>query len=572
MAQVLNPVTVAAGTFVSSTLAEADYTVWSAATAYPVGQRAIRTTTHRIYERKVPGTTSATPESDPDNWLDVAPTNRWAMFDDGPASSSSGASPISVVIAAGMLVTGVVLLGVIGTTVQVYDGATLVKTVSVPAPVSPSVSSTVVITGLSIASGTNTTVTLTGTGTLQISHLTVGAWIDLGEAIPGVQVGITDFSVKSVDAFGVASITRRNYSRKLQGQLIIASSDVQRVADVLASLRSRVTYWSLVDAYESLGVLGYLKDWAIDTQGTWKTQYSLNIEGLARDDAVIAAGGADVVLPNVSGYQITPQVGGAQLQWTPQAPYDVEVRAGDTWSTASRLWSGPGSSWLWPWPAAGSYMLLLKHVDGVGAESLTASSMLVQINADGTLQPEAVWHTAGGLLGPWNTASGAPARWIGPKLGYLVDTQAIADGAVTDVYSTTVSVVAVTGLFGTPTGSFSTVAQLVFTAASDGEAIVTCSGDVAVLTPASGVPGVDDWSALSTRITVNGVQQGTLRTYVTQQQVGFGVNAYATLSRSQRFATLAGVTYTVVLQAQKLASAVSTIVNALEMRVEAVKR
>ena len=65
--RILNPLTVTDSILTSSSLAETDYAAWNAATAYNAGDRVIRTSVHRIYERVIAGTTATAPESDPVN-------------------------------------------------------------------------------------------------------------------------------------------------------------------------------------------------------------------------------------------------------------------------------------------------------------------------------------------------------------------------------------------------------------------------------------------------------------------------------------------------------------------------
>ena len=116
--KVIKPVTVTDAVLISSTAPETDYAAWAAGTAYSVGNRVIRTSTHRIYERMVAGTTATAPELDSVNWIDIAPTNRWAMFDGEVSTQTALASPLTVVIKPG-LVNGLALFGLAGTTLVV---------------------------------------------------------------------------------------------------------------------------------------------------------------------------------------------------------------------------------------------------------------------------------------------------------------------------------------------------------------------------------------------------------------------------------------------------------------------
>lgn len=80
---VIPPIPITSSVLASSTVAEpsAGEVVWDATTSYAVGDVVIRTTTHRKYECQIAGVDSTIPENAPARWLDIGPTNKWAMFD-----------------------------------------------------------------------------------------------------------------------------------------------------------------------------------------------------------------------------------------------------------------------------------------------------------------------------------------------------------------------------------------------------------------------------------------------------------------------------------------------------------
>ena len=108
--KVIKPITITSGMLLSSSVPETDYAAWSAATAYALGAKVIRTSMHRIYQRLVSGTTATAPESDPVNWLDIGPTNRWAMFDGEISTSTTKATSLAVTLAPGRA-SGLALIG-----------------------------------------------------------------------------------------------------------------------------------------------------------------------------------------------------------------------------------------------------------------------------------------------------------------------------------------------------------------------------------------------------------------------------------------------------------------------------
>jgi hypothetical protein len=92
--------------FISSTRAENDHAAWSAATTYALAARVISTATHRIYESVQAGNLNHA-LTDVAWWIDIGPTNRWAMFDTVVGSITSQATPLTVVPALALAVRAV---------------------------------------------------------------------------------------------------------------------------------------------------------------------------------------------------------------------------------------------------------------------------------------------------------------------------------------------------------------------------------------------------------------------------------------------------------------------------------
>lgn len=114
---------------VSSTAAEPGMgeTVWVSGATYADKVERIRTQTHRRYQRNGAGTGTTPPESDPINWIDVGPTNKWAMFDLYKNTATVVTSPLTVVLAPGKRINsfGIVGLKANGVRVQLAVGSTI---------------------------------------------------------------------------------------------------------------------------------------------------------------------------------------------------------------------------------------------------------------------------------------------------------------------------------------------------------------------------------------------------------------------------------------------------------------
>lgn len=292
----IHPGAIGDAQLVSSSVAEADHPAWSAGTAYVVGNRVIRTATHRKYERLVAGTTATAPESDPINWVDVGPTNKWAMFDKSVGTVTSAASPITIVLDLGQICEGLALLDLDCESVTVtasVSGTPVYSATLAPvldtAPIIDFYSyffesivrrTTMVLTDLPPYVGMQITIVIAGSGTVQCGTCVVGRVYEIGDSMLGAQIGITDYSKKSTDDFGATTVVERGYANRMTMRASMPAAAVTRVATRLKSIRAVPVVWIGADDIESTVIYGWCRDWGVDLQ--LKTTYfcSLTIEGL----------------------------------------------------------------------------------------------------------------------------------------------------------------------------------------------------------------------------------------------------------------------------------------------------
>jgi len=95
-------------------------TAYNAGTTYALGDTVYSASTHRCYESLAAGNTGnplpVLPETTTTKWLDVGPTNKWAMFDLSRNTQTVHASPLVVVVAPGQRINTVGLTGIKGST------------------------------------------------------------------------------------------------------------------------------------------------------------------------------------------------------------------------------------------------------------------------------------------------------------------------------------------------------------------------------------------------------------------------------------------------------------------------
>lgn len=153
----------------------------------------------------------------------------------------------------------------------------------------------------------------------------------------------------------------------------------------------------------------------------------------------------------------------------------------------------------------------------------------------------------------WITSTKAYQRVNGNWQPYVgansIDTVQIVNGAATDIYVATATDVQVTGLSGVPTGSFTDVHSVTFTARGSGIASVTAD-EAATFTSVNLFGGPPFISGGRTRFLVNGSPQGELARFGPEYNDQEPTAHKSSVVRTTHFAVVEGQTYTVKLQAQ----------------------
>ena len=295
--QVVKPVVVTDAMVISSNVTEI-YPDWNALTLYAVGVRVNRSTTNRIYERLIQGTTATAPESDTVNWFEYSYNNKMMMFDTQVSSVSTKATDIVVTIATGRIDTFAVL-NASGQTVRVQARDGLGGTVIFDQTQSLSADdptdwygyffydlllnrTQAIFKNIPPYNSTHVTLTIYGTN-VACGNVVFGKRTDLGLLQYGCNVGIIDYSRKITDVFGVSTFVQRPFAKKLTAQLSVTSVQLNRVQRTFYDLRSTPCLWIGSDEInydESLTVFGWYKDFSLTISYPTHGLYSLEVEGL----------------------------------------------------------------------------------------------------------------------------------------------------------------------------------------------------------------------------------------------------------------------------------------------------
>ena len=293
----VKPTALTSAMLISTTATEV-YSAWNAVTAYAVDAIVLLASTNRLYQRLVAGTTATSPELDTTNWLDIGPTNKWAMFDSEISTVTTATTTLTTVLKPGY-VNSLALFGLVGQTLTV----TVRNGLAGPVVYGPKVINLdgtvigdwymyffepfvqlaeVVLTDLVPYEDAHITITLDGTGTVACGICLIGTFYTLGDTEFGANVSIIDYSRKETDAFGVTTFVRRAYSKRMNARMMLDTAQINKVQRVLADLRATPCAWIGTDesGFEPLTVYGFYRDFSIDVAYPTKSYCSLEVEGL----------------------------------------------------------------------------------------------------------------------------------------------------------------------------------------------------------------------------------------------------------------------------------------------------
>ena len=297
--EMIRPVTIDDTVLTSSTALEDDYTAWNAATNYSVGDRVIRTTTHAVYENLIAGVDATNPEDAPTRWVYVRPTNKYAMFDSVIGTSTSLASPLTVVLEPGQI-GGLAMFELVGQELQIdmlnASGGSSVYSTTIDLDQTAIFSfydfffseytqrTSVALTDLPTEyADPEITVTLTGTGTVSVGVLVVGRVFYLGKTLYGAKLRRQDFSKKTTDDFGYVSIVRRATRKLVSADLMIEYEYFQMIDRLMSDMQSVAAVFIATtddEFYSPLNVFGFAVDFQPVVAFPKYLSCNIEIEGL----------------------------------------------------------------------------------------------------------------------------------------------------------------------------------------------------------------------------------------------------------------------------------------------------
>lgn len=276
--------------------------VWNAATNYTAGTRVIRTTTHKIYERiGLAGVDAGLPEVTPLKWIEVGPTNKWAMFDLSRTTKSTSTTDIVITIVPDIRFNSIGIGGSSATSVDisVSSPSTGVVFSSEDNMYSRgtkrwyeyffsrfSVRTQLLKTGISPISNSEITITLTaGTSGVSVGSIIIGSSVFLGDIQVSPSVEIINFSKIDRDIYGNANLITRRTLPKTTQRTIIPKANINKVINIREDLNAVPALWAgLTDDthgyFEPLLIFGIYKEFTVNMNYPDHAEINLELEEL----------------------------------------------------------------------------------------------------------------------------------------------------------------------------------------------------------------------------------------------------------------------------------------------------
>ena len=279
---------------------------------YALGDTVSSAVSHRGYESLAAGNQGnplpVLPEITTTKWLDVGPTNRFAMFDLFRNTQTVSASPQTVVIAPGERINTLGLAGLAGNQVQVsatsvlgggtvYPNANTESTTGIfdlntrivndgydycfePFTTLPSMA----IFDIPPYSDIIITIEITTTaGNVKCGSLIVGTYIYIGTVQYGATNDGLNFSTVTRDVFGNATLVPRRTLPKTDQTLMISSNRINRCKEARVLLNAVPALWTGIDDntsdwFDMLTILGIYTRFQIGQVRNLRAEINLSLE------------------------------------------------------------------------------------------------------------------------------------------------------------------------------------------------------------------------------------------------------------------------------------------------------
>lgn len=295
LVRLIPPVNITDANLLASNVPETEYPLYNSGTTYANG--AIVIAAHRIYRNNSGGNlTGVYPPDNLTQWEDVAPSNRWAMFDLYSSTITENPESIVIDVKTGVAVNSIALINISGAYVDVtathpINGVIFTKRYYLYrsdgirgwysyffTKRSPKNK----LTELNIPAFRNITVRIeihAPGGTAKCGSLLIGRYINLGQLLWGYSSELNDYSKKTIDENGYVNIQKGGYSFRPEFSMRVNDADLDSVGRTMARYRSTPAVWIAGTRHEIMTVFGFYMSFRPVVNHGIFSECSLQIEG-----------------------------------------------------------------------------------------------------------------------------------------------------------------------------------------------------------------------------------------------------------------------------------------------------
>lgn len=273
---------------------------WTAG-AHTLGTERVKVSTHRRYRVTADPSTTDDPEvgvlANPPTWVDIGPTNRWAMFDAVNGTQTLADDDLSIVITPSQLINSVAAFNVTGAnsvtvtltadSIDVYTKTILMRDNSAINGwydyfFEPIIEATRFVL-LDLPAYPNGILSIDAEGgAIGFGTLIYGRQTTLGTTVYGTGWQGLDFSTKERDEFGNFNIVRRRTADLMDYNCFLPKNLFGFVKNQLKSLSTIPTVWigNPSDINDGTAAFGYYRDTQINITTPSVIDMTIQVEGL----------------------------------------------------------------------------------------------------------------------------------------------------------------------------------------------------------------------------------------------------------------------------------------------------
>lgn len=117
----------------------------------------------------------------------------------------------------------------------------------------------------------------------KVGHVICGRKQYIGETKYDAEVGITDYSRKDTDEFGITTFVERSYSKNATINVFVPAYRADKVSNILSAVRSKPTLIECSNSdvgYTSLTIYGWIEEWRQVYSGPNENELRIEVQGL----------------------------------------------------------------------------------------------------------------------------------------------------------------------------------------------------------------------------------------------------------------------------------------------------